>query len=105
VTADDQPREDASAARVTRRPRLRWRRLLGWTALLVLAAVVILLSSPYWLPTGWLRARLERELEEELPVEATVGELSFRLGRGVRVRCRDVTLTSEAQGARLELAL
>lgn len=105
MTGEDEPREDSSAARVKRRPRLRWRRLLGWAALLMVAAVVILLSSPYWLPTGWLRARLERELEEEFPVEATVGELSFRLGRGIRVRCGDVKLVSEAQGARLELAL
>ena len=84
---------------------MRWRRLLLWGLLGVLAAVVVLLSSPYWLPTGWLRDLLVERLERALPVKVTIGELSFRLGRGVRVRWRDVTLVSEAGGARLELYL
>lgn len=85
--------------------RVRLRRLLFWALLCVVAAVVVLLSSPYWLPTGWLRDRLVAELERALPARVTIGELSFRLGRGIRVRCRDVSVVSEAEGTRLEVSL
>jgi hypothetical protein len=79
--------------------------VLFWGLLAVVAVAVTLLSSPYWFPTEWLRRRFEQELERALPVEASVGEVSVRLGLGMRVRWRDVTLVSEADGARLDLSV
>jgi len=105
MTAEDKPGERTCAGGSKRRPRVRWRRLLGWAALPFVVAVVVLVSSPYWLPTGWLRVRLEQELSEALDVQATVGALSFRVGRGVRVRLTDVKLVSEVRGTRLQLSL
>ena len=95
----------APAGRGRRRPRFRWRRVLRWALVAVVAALTVLLSSPYWLPTGWLRSLAERELEEAFPGEATVGQVSIRLGRGLRLRWEQVELTSEAQGARFKVSV
>ncbi|HUT61126.1 MAG TPA: hypothetical protein VNA25_25035 [Phycisphaerae bacterium] len=69
------------------KPKRRWWQVLIRVA--VLAGLVLLgayVTLPWWVPTGWLRSRIERQMSEQMGVATHIEHLSLSWSGGVEIR-------------------
>ena len=76
----------AERSQKARPRRTWWQRLLRAAGLTALAAVGAYVTFPWWLPTGWLADRLERQLSEQTRSPVRVGRVSLSWADGVSIR-------------------